>query len=368
MYQKQNYQGQNFYNNPQNAYNNYQNQNNLSRKNQANFSNNKEAKINPQNLNQKYGDLNIQTFFNDGRMQNLSGKDLELKSKLEVLTNQYMAIFDNVNNMANKFSGGDDEMLRVGSIEKELADIDSYNATEYGKFIGELFEISKDPNILQYDYKKYKSNPIDSETILKKTISDNKYEVILGVNKNTTTQENLTRLNNYIRVKKNKSNNNSNYNSNYNQNKPNESQNKDNFHFGESIYGNQNQNNNNNKSYQEPFGFGNSIYNNNNNNNNYENPNEIGNGNIYGKNYNPNQYEPRNYNEKIRVNFICEGKDNFHEYNAEEPAESLLLVPFTLKDNPKIYDKKGNFLSYELIKDLKIKDIFNGIDPILNIY
>ena len=124
MYQKQNYQGQNFYNNPQNAYNNYQNQNNLSRKNQANFSNNKEAKISPQNLNQKYGDLNIQTFFNDGRMQNLSGKDLELKSKLEVLTNQYMAIFDNVNNMANKFSG-DDEMLRVGSIEKELADIDS---------------------------------------------------------------------------------------------------------------------------------------------------------------------------------------------------------------------------------------------------
>ena len=60
--------------------------------------------------------MNIQTFFNDGRMQNLSGKDLELKNKLDVLTNQYMAIFDNVNNMANKFSGGDDDMLRVGRI------------------------------------------------------------------------------------------------------------------------------------------------------------------------------------------------------------------------------------------------------------
>ena len=357
MYQRQDYQGQKVYNNNQNINNNYQNQNNLARKNQVYGNNNREAKFNPPNLNQKYGDLEIETFFNNGRMQNISGRDMELKSKLEVLTNQYMTIFDNVNNMANKFSSGNDDMNKVNNIERELKDIDSYNAIEYGKFIGELYEVSKDPNTLQYDYNNYKANPQNAEIYLKKMISDNKYDVILSVNKNNS-QENIKRLTNYINSKKNKNNN-----QNYNQNKQYESQNNNNFNYGGSSYGNQNQNNN-----QQPFVFGNSIYSNNSNNNNYENPNEIGNGNIYGNNYNPNQYEPRNDNQKIRVNFYCEGKDNFHEYESNEPAEALLLVPFTLKDEPKIYDQKGRYLSYEVLKDIKIKDVFVGIEPILNIY
>lgn len=380
MYLQQNYQGQNIYNNQQ-RYNNYQQQSGLERKNQINLSNNNNMnnynvqRKNNQNSNpnKKYADLQIETFFNDGNRQNISGKDIELNNKLNILTNQYMSIFDNVNKMANQFSGGNNEMVKVNDIKKELAEADSYFATEHGKFVGELYEISNDPKVLTYDYPKYKSNPKDSEDNLKKIILNFQDEVILNVNKNNS-QENITRLKNYINAKKkNKNNNNSSYNnsnynqnnnSNYNQNNSYNNQNNNSYNFGRgNIYGEQNNNNDNNN-----YGFGNSIYSNSNNNNKYPNPNEVGND-IYGQNnYNPNQYEPGNYNEKINVSFIYQNNTTKHEFNSTDSAELLFYTALEIKDDPKIYDKNGRCWDYDKLKPFKVGKIFEGVEPILNIY
>ena len=363
---RQNIYGNQFNNNQNNANNNYM------RKNQANENNNNQKN----NSNQKYGDLEIETFFDDGKGQTISASDLNLKNDLEKITVQYMAIFDNINNMANKFSGGNNDIYKFNNIKKEFKDIDEFSWAEYGKYIGELYEVSKDSQILNYDYEKYKKNPKDCEAKIKKCISDCKYDVILSVNKHKS-QEDINRIKKYISSKTNKNNNNNNYqsqqsnNNNYNQNKGNQ------FNFGNSIYGN-NKNNNNN---QQAYNFGNSIYSNPNNNSKYENPNEVGNGdyygnnnnnyrgNIYGNNYNPNQYESNyNQNRKITVKFIYHNNEKKYEYNADDSGELLYYASLELKDEPKMYDKSGKKWDYQSIKDYKIGAIFENLEPTITIY
>ena len=313
--------------------------------------------------NQKYGDLEIQTFFDEGKGQTISANDLNLKNDLEKITVQYMAIFDNINNMANKFSGGNEDIYKFNNIKKEFEDIDSYSGIEYGKFIGELFDISKDNQILNYDYDRYKRNPKECDAKLKKCISDCKYDVILSVNKHRS-PEDINRIQKYVKSKTSKNTNNNNYesrsnNRDYNQNKGNSE-----FNFGNSIYGN-NKNNN-----QQAFNFGNSIYSNP-NNNKYENPNEVGNDDYYGNrnNYNPNQYES-NYNQdrKIAVKLVYQNRDKKYEYKANEKGELLYYAALELKDDPKIYDKRGKNWTYDKMKDLEIGKIFENIEPTLDIY
>jgi hypothetical protein len=382
--------GQTIYNNLYNN-NNYQNkqsiQNNIARKNQISFNNNNNNNnVNNKNLsNLKYGDLEIQAFFSDGGNQNSSAKDMQLLSKLDIITNQYMAIFDNVNKMANQFSGGANNTLKLNNIKKELEEIDSYNAEEYSKFLGELYEIAnKDPNILSLDYTRYKLNPKDCDEKIKETISNFKYDVVLSINQHNS-QENIKRLKKYIEDKRGNSNNYNNNNDKKSYENPNNNnyygnQNKSSmqFNYGNSIYGNQNQE----KKENPQFGFGNSIYSGQNSyNKKYENPNEIGNGDIYGKesnnyrnksiygnNYNPNQYDQQNYNDKITVRIVHKGVTKTHEYNSNESGELLYYAALELKDDPKIYDKKGRVLFYETLKEMRIKDIFNGVEPAIDVY
>ena len=366
MYQPGGNYRQNIYGN---QYNNNQNNANMSyvRKNQV-HENQKNTS------NQKYGDLEIQTFFDEGKGQTISANDLNLKNNLEKITVQYMAIFDNINNMANKFSGGNNDIYKFNNIKKEFQDIDSYSGTEYGKFIGELFDISKDNQILNYDYDRFKKNPKECEAKLKKCISDCKYDVILSVNKHKS-QEDINRIQKYIKSKTSK-NTNTNSNSNSNKNKyentnnyEQQSKNREEFNFGNSIYGN-NKNNN-----QQTFNFGNSIYSNP-NNNKYENPNEVGNDDYYGNrgnygnNYNPNQYESNyNQNRKITVKLVYQNRDKKYEYSANEKGELLYYAAYELKDgDPKIYDKRGKNWTYDKIKNLEIGKIFENVEPILDIY
>ena len=375
-------QGKSIYNNiyNNNYQNNQNNQNAFIRKNQAIFNNQNNNNNNPNNKNQsnlKYADLEIQAFFNDGGNQNISAKDLQLTTKLENMTKQYMSIFDNINGMASKISGGNSNINKLNEFKKQMEEIDSYNATEYGNYLNELFDISKDGTILNIDYKKYKQNPKDSDEKLKKVISNFKYDVVLHANQHNS-QENIKKLKNYIEDKK-EVNNNSNNNNYNNNNFGNESKSAVQFNYGNSIYGNKNQENKDSHQY----GFGSNIYSNQNSNMNkkYENPNAIGNGDIYGNennnyrnksiyenNYNPNQYEPQSYNDKITVNLIYQGKNYPREYNSNESGELLYYAALEIKDDPKIYDINGNVIFYEAIKEMKIKDIFKDIEPTLKIY
>ena len=167
--------------------------------------------------NQKYPDLKIQTFFSDSNNYNNNSqynKEKELRNNLENITNQYCVIFDNVNRISNEFSGRDNDLSILENIKPKLKSLDDFHASEYEKFIGDLFEISNDTNVLNYDLGKYKENPAEIDKKFKEIISKYKYEVIMGVNKNNS-EENKKKLENYINQKKNMnkvSNNNSNNN------------------------------------------------------------------------------------------------------------------------------------------------------------
>ena len=152
-------------------------------------------------INKKYADFEIQTFFNNENNTGLSAKDMQLKGELETLTNQYMATFNNINELAKKFSQGNDNMYKVSMIQKDLEQIEFENANEYGNFIGQLYEISKNASVTNLTYDNYKRNPNDGDQKLKKIIGDYKYDMILAANKNTN-QANYNKIQNYVNEKK----------------------------------------------------------------------------------------------------------------------------------------------------------------------
>ena len=124
---------------------------------------------------------------------------MQFKTKLENMTTQYMSIFDNINNMAQQISGGNSNINILNDFKSQLEEIESYNALEYGNYLIELFEISKDGTILNIGYDTYKLNHKDSDEKLKKFISE--YEVVLHTNQHNI-QENIKKLKNYIKDKK----------------------------------------------------------------------------------------------------------------------------------------------------------------------
>lgn len=366
--------------NPQN------NQNSFQRKNQSNFNQNNNRNDNKKNtkINCKYGDLQLEAHFSDGNSNNSSQKNIQLKNNLSQLESQYNESYNKINNLANKFSGASDEMVKLINIKKTLKEINSYFAIEHAKFLNELYEITQDNNVVNFDYEKYIRNPKDYDDKLKKIIIDNKYDIILGVNKNNS-QENIKRIKNYIKEKKIDNNyngkNQSKSQNNYESGNDYENQNKSSqqFNFGNSIYGDKN------KSYQQTTGLNSNIYGNQNNNRKYENPNEIGNSDWYGNNkpndyrinsiygnnnYNPNQVESNNFNDnrKITVKFIYQNNEKNTEFNSNESGAILFYKALELKDDPKIYDLKGRVLTYDTLKEMRIKDVFEYEEPTLNIY
>ena len=177
-------------------------------------------KVNPQNQNpnqnkpngnqknipnKKYADLEIQTFFNNESNTGLSAKDMQLKSELEILTNQYMSTFNTINELSKKFSQGNDNMYKVSMVQKDLEQMDFENGNEYGNFIGQLYDVTKNANLTNLAYDAYKRNPVEGDQKIKKVINDYKYDVILFTNKNTS-QSNYNKLKNYVDEQKRKQN------------------------------------------------------------------------------------------------------------------------------------------------------------------
>ena len=309
----------------QNYYNNSNNKNNgLERKNQVNTNN--AAKVNP---HLKYGDLEIQTFFNNGSGEASSSKDVDIQNRLQYLTNQYMSIFDEVNRFTSG-SSGQSAINKLSEIETHFKDLDRDFANEHGQFISQLYGITNDNQSYNYDYEQYKRNPRDIDSKLAQIIRDYKYDILIEVNKDVG-EENMRRLKNYVKDKKP----NSNYNNNNNNNQYND------------------YNNSNNDSSAAPFGFGNNIY-------GAQQSNAYTGRSIYGN-------QP-SYSRKIKVKFVYKGKEYIRDIEGSEKAEILYSHALEIKgDNPTIY-REGQILNIDNVRDWTIENLFGGVEGVLTIY
>ena len=311
----------------QNYYNNSNTQNNeLERKNQMNAKNNNNTtKVNP---NQKYADLEIQTFFNNGSGEVSSSRDEDIQNRLQYLTNQYMAIFDEVNRYTSG-SGGQSAINKLSEIETHFKDLDQDFGKEHENFISQLIGITNDSQLSNYDYIKFKSNPREIDSKLSEIIRNNKYDILIEANKDIS-NENIRRLENYVKDKKS----NGIYNDNRN-------------------YENKSNYNNNNNSSQQSYGYGNSIY-------AGQQPNAYTGRSIYGN-------QP-SYSRKVKVRFVFQGNDYIREIEGNEKAEILYSHALEIKgDNPTIY-QGGSILNIDNVRDWSIENLFSGIEPILTIY
>ena len=138
-----------------------------------------------QNLNKKYADFEIETYFNNESNTGLSAKDMQLKEELNVLTNQYMAAFNNINELENKFRRGDENIYKANMIKTSLYQIDFQNSNDYGNFLNQLYDITNNTEVTSITYDNYKKDSKDSDRKLLRIIADNKYDILLNLNKNS---------------------------------------------------------------------------------------------------------------------------------------------------------------------------------------
>ena len=217
-----------------------------------------------QNLNKKYADFEIETYFNNESNTGLSAKDMQLKEELNVLTNQYMAAFNNINELENKFRRGDENIYKANMIKTSLYQIDFQNSNDYGNFLNQLYDITNNTEVTSITYDNYKKDSKDSDRKLLRIIGDNKYDILLNLNKNSN-QATYNKIKSLADEQKRRKGNNYNYSKS------------------------------NAQDFGAPPGQGTNNYQNYNNNNKngnnyYRNYNNGGN---YGNNY--NNYQPQSY-------------------------------------------------------------------------
>ena len=358
-----------------------QNQNQNKINNYAKNQNQNKQNGNQKNIpNKKYADLEIQTFFNNENNTGLSAKDMTLKNELETITNQYMATFNNINEISAKFAKGNDNIDTANKIQKDIELIEFENSMEYQNFIGQLFDVTKKGDVTNLSYDLYKKNANEGDQKLKKIIADYKYDLILFVGKNESADK-YNKLRNYIN-EKNRSdyyynNNNDNNKNNYNDNYGNNNNRYDNPNMGpgpapsqNNNYNYQNNRNQNGNDYYSNYNNG-GNYRNNYGNNNYDEYNRMngeGYGNNYRQNYGNNDYNYNNYSSgKINVKFIVNGRTTYHEFDPNDSGEKIFWHAMDEKDNPKIYNKNGRLLTQDILREMKIKNIFAECEPVLNI-
>ena len=68
------------------------------------------------------------------------------------------------------------------------------------------------------------------------------------------------------------------------------------------------------------------------------------------------------------MQFSFDGKETFHDIDPTESAEVLQVCAMEEKDDPKIYTIDGRHLSYDVLLNNKVGDIFKNCQPILNVY
>ena len=68
------------------------------------------------------------------------------------------------------------------------------------------------------------------------------------------------------------------------------------------------------------------------------------------------------------MQFSFEGKETFHDLDPTESAEVLQIYAMEEKDDPKLYTIEGIHLSYDVLNNKKVGDIFKDCQPIINVY
>ena len=328
------------------------NPNNYPRMNPQNQAQNKPNGNQKMYSNKKYADFEIQTFFQNDNKLGLSARDMSLKGDLEVITNQYMSTFNTINELSKKFSQGNQNIYKVDMVKQDLDQIEFQTSNEYGNFIRELYDITKNASVTNLTYDKFKRDRRDGEQKLKQVIADNKYDIILYTNKNTN-QSNYKRLSNFVDEQKRK-----NYYNNYNYDSKDYNQNYGPAP-GQNNYNNDQSNGSNYyNNYNNGGGYGNA----------YNNYNQ-GNGNDQYNSYENNNYNYNNYSGKIRVKFIVNnGRESYREFEPNASGEEIYLYALEEREEPKIYTKKGRYLHQNKLREMKIKDIFAECEPVLNVY
>ena len=226
----------------------------------------------------KYDDFKIDTYFNNENNTGLSAKDMQLKEELNVITNQYMSAFNNINEIANKFNRGDEIIVKTEFIKNSLDQLNLENSNEYGNFLNRLYEVTNDTDVTGITYDNYKKDIRNSDMRLLKIINDKKYDILLYLNKNAN-QVTYNKLKVLVEEQKRKNQNYYNYNRSDTQDygaPP--AQGGNNYIYSKSgdIYYNNNSNNNSNNNYNNNY---------NNNGGNYSNNNYN-----YGNYYQPPHY------------------------------------------------------------------------------
>ena len=342
--------------------------------------------------NKKYSDLEIRTIFSNANNSGLPAKDLQLQSELNIITNQYMSIFNNINKLrVNPSRGNSDYSYQLNKIKEEIEKVNNFNGNEYSNFISQLFEVSNDGNVLNLNYDSFKKNNNEVERQIKQVINNFKYDIVLYKNKGTTTPQIYQKLNDYINLKKNpKKNDSNNYKNNY--------KDSNNYNIDKNYKNNYNSSNN----YNNSNNYNSDKYNNNKNSFYNKNSNIIKESDTYETNDDDNdfnlfkadseneikkKYDDPNYisdynnnynnlidedNKKnsgpINVKFVVDGNEIFHEVKSDESGEVLQLLAMQEIDDPHIFTQDGRELSYDLLLKSKVGDIFENCEPTLNIY
>ena len=326
-------------------------------------------------VNNKYDDLELKANFSDNNHNNnLSANDLEIQNELDTITNQYMIIFNNINELNNGSSKSNNNMNNndLNIAKQELDRVDHQNGNEYSNFLGQLYEVSKDDNILNMGYDSYKKDHDTVDEEIKKIINNFKYDIVLFSNKNNVTKEVYQKLEEYINKKKPKKENNE-----FNIIQSNNPKNNNNLNsiISDSDYKNKNNNHNNNLIFEDENNTNENGFNLLNDNlsdenekkeeikQNFEDPNDISDYNKF------NLYESsKKESEPIKVTFNIDGNKVEHEVKSDESGEVLYLFAMQEKDEPVIFTEDGNKLTYEDALKLTVGEIFKNCEPILNVY
>ena len=226
----------------------------------------------------KYEDFEIETYFNNENNTGLSAKDMQLKEELNVITNQYMSAFNNINEIANKFNRGDENIIKTNFIKNSLDQLNYQNSNEYGRFLNQLYDATNNTDVTSITYDNYKKDSKNADMRLLRIINDNKYDIFLYLNKNAN-QVTYNRLKALVdeQKRRNQSYNNYSRSSTQDYGAP-PAQSGNNYIYSKSgdIYYNNNNNNNNSNNNNTYYNNRNNYYNNNggnygNNNYNYGN-------------------------------------------------------------------------------------------------
>lgn len=298
-------------------------------------------------------DFGIETFFGDGK-ETVSAKDKELQKTLEMITQEYMKSFDNINKLSNQKSGTSKELSRFATIKKEFKDLDDLTMKEHGNFINELSNITNNSAIKNCTYKNYVKEPTKYDKQIKKLIDYYKYDIILDINKNNSSEK-VAKLTGYVNKLKETTKKKKKFtfdDDDKDEEEEEEEEKEEVKEEDEDSYEEKPKPKKKKKKVvkeieeDEPAPISEVV----------KKPEKK-------PEKKPKEKKDENDDEKkYKVFFKFTDKMMKKEFLGKDSGEELYMFALDQKDEPEITDVEGRSYTYEELKDLTVKEIFDGID------